>query len=155
MATAAIAPSAAAITTCAPGTGMLGRRAMSPMASTPGTLVCPRTSTITELSSSSVQPGCGAGDRLALGEHDALQRAVLAVKPGDGLLAEPDLVGVQQAAGVVVRPGGAVAAQQHVGAPAGQLQRELEVAGVAGQHRQGLVADLPAVAVGAVEHPAS
>src|SRR6266508_2361677 len=56
MATAAIAPSAAAITTCAPGTGMLGRRAMSPMASTPGTLVCPRSSTITELSSSSVQP---------------------------------------------------------------------------------------------------
>jgi len=64
-------------------------------------------------------------------------------------------VGGEQAAGVLVQPGSAVAAQQHVRAPAGQLQRELEVAGVAGQYRQGLVADLPAVAVGAVEHAAS
>src|SRR5262249_61343245 len=39
MATAAVAPSAAAMTTNAPGKGMVGRRAMSPAANTPGTLV--------------------------------------------------------------------------------------------------------------------
>jgi class 3 adenylate cyclase len=56
MAMAAMAPSAAAITIWAPGTGMVGRRAMSPAANTPATLVWPKSPTLTEPSSSSTQP---------------------------------------------------------------------------------------------------
>ena len=97
---------------------------------------------------------CGAGHDLAVGEFDAGEPIVFDDEPGDFAVNDADAAGV----GLDGFGGGRFLGVGEVEDVVGPLADELRVqdrAGVGADDPEGFVADLPAVAVGAVEEVAS
>ena len=142
-----------------------------PAPQTPATLVRPVVSTTAKPAASRSQPSlarrssavrrdvgpdehCGAGHDLAVGELDAGEAVVLDDESGDFAVNDADAAGVELGGFGRGRFLGVGEVDDVVGPLADQLRVE-DRAGVGADDPEGLVADLPAVAVRAVEEVAS